>query len=83
LGEDITVTVTMQDGWMTAVDIEGPDETPTLGGQLIETLEPIIKQNNTFDVDNIDGVEGISGATFTFNGIKEAGEKAVDEIKKQ
>jgi hypothetical protein len=83
LGRDITVTVTMVNGWMTEVVIDGPDETPTLGGQLVRSLGPIIKENNTFDVDRIDGVEGISGATFTFNGIKEAGEKAINEIKNE
>jgi hypothetical protein len=81
LGQFITVTVTMADGWITDVQILGPDETPTLGGQLVASLGPIIKENNTFDVDRIGGVEGISGATFTFEGVKEAGKEAIEEIK--
>jgi hypothetical protein len=81
LGAQITVTVTMVNGWMTDVVISGPNETPALGGQLVTSLGPKIKQYNSFALDDLN-VDGIAGATFTFNGIKEAGEKAIDEIKK-
>lgn len=78
-GADITITVTMKDGWMTDVNIDGPDETPSAGGALITILEPKIKEYNTFDLANL--IDGISGATITFNGVKAAGEKAIEQIK--
>ena len=84
LGSDITVTVTMENGWMTSVQIEGPDETSNVGGYLVGRLGNIIKKLNTFDVDDVgssDDIDGISGATLTFEGIKEAGGKAIDQIK--
>jgi uncharacterized protein with FMN-binding domain len=79
LGAQITVTVTMVDGWMTNVAITGPNETASLGGQLVASLGPKIVQYNNFALDDLN-VDGLTGATYTFNGIKEAGEKAIDAI---
>ncbi|MDR2479378.1 MAG: hypothetical protein LBD48_08715, partial [Treponema sp.] len=44
LGGYITVTVTMENGWMTNVQIQGPDETSNVGGNLVEKLGAIIKK---------------------------------------
>jgi hypothetical protein len=80
LGSDITVTVIMANGWMTDVQISGPDESPGLGAELVKNFGSMIKEKNSFALDELN-VDGIAGATLTFNGIKEAGEKAIDQIK--
>ncbi|MDR1210910.1 MAG: FMN-binding protein, partial [Spirochaetaceae bacterium] len=78
LGSDITVTVTMVDGWITQVIINGPDETPSLGAILITIIQPKIIEYNTFELENY--VDAIAGASETFEGIKEAGLAAIDQI---
>ncbi|MDR0719100.1 MAG: FMN-binding protein, partial [Treponema sp.] len=77
-GEQITVTVTMEAGWITEVVIDGPDETPSLGAVLIGIVQPKIIELNTFELEN--HVDAIAGASETFEGIKEAGLAAIDQI---
>ena len=83
-GSPITVTVTMVDGWITSVIIDGPNETPDIGGAFIANAPNVIKAKNTFDLTKKD-VDSVSAASAgeTFNGIKEAGNKAIEEIKEK
>jgi Na+-transporting NADH:ubiquinone oxidoreductase subunit NqrC len=71
----------MADGWITAVTLSGPDESNGLGAVLVDPelgLGPKIVEFNTLELDNL--VDGISGASITYNGIKEACQAAIDEI---
>lgn len=80
LGRDVTVTVTMVDSYITAVVIDGPDETPGFGGALMVNIIPKIIEKNSFNIGRRE-VDGMAGATRTYEGIKEGGEKAVEKIK--
>lgn len=73
---DVTVTVTVQDGKIIAVDISAPNEIPNIGGLAIEELPQQIISAQSFEVD------GVAGATVTSNAIKQAGQKAYDQIMK-
>jgi fumarate reductase flavoprotein subunit len=74
-GGDITVTVTMADGFITEVKIDGPSETPTVGGIAITRAPGIIKKNNSAQFD------AVSGASVTSTGISAAAQAAIDKIK--
>ena len=73
-GGDVEVTVTVEDGKITAVDIVGDNETPTIGGIAIEEMPQQIIDAQSFDV------EGVAGATLTSDAIKKAGQEAYDQI---
>lgn len=73
-GGGVTVTVTVESGKITAVDVDGPNETPTIGGVAIEELPQQIIDAQSFDID------GVAGATLTSNAIKTAGQEAYDSI---
>jgi hypothetical protein len=79
IGKPITVTVTMEAGWIKTVNIDGPDESAGFGAVLVDTLPAKIKEYNTFDLSNL--VDGLSSASYTYRGIKEGGEKAIEVIK--
>lgn len=79
-GPPITATVTMVDGWITAVTLDGPRETVGFGAELLTDLVPIIIAENTFRLADRH-INIISGATFTYQGISEAVENAIEEIK--
>ncbi len=83
-GGDVKVTLTVENGVITAIEIEGPDETPAIGGRAISTMkEAFIGKTSADDVDQV------SGATFTSDGVKQAVENALaaangaDEGKKE
>ena len=65
-GGKVTVTVTTTDTEITDVQIEGKDETPTVGGAALEELASQIKEKQSAEID------GVSGATLTSNGVKDA-----------
>lgn len=65
-GGDVTVTVTVGSSKITAVDIKGDSETPTVGGAAIKRLGPAIMKAQSPYVD------GISGATVTSNAVRAA-----------
>lgn len=65
-GGDVTVTVTVGSSKITAVDIKGDNETPTVGGAAIKRLGPAIMKAQSPYVD------GISGATVTSNAVRAA-----------
>ena len=58
-GGVITATVTTQGDKITSVTFDGPDETPTVGGQALETLAEAMTKAGSVDVDLV------AGATVT------------------
>ncbi len=75
-GGKVTVTVTTTDTEITDVQIEGKDETPTVGGAALEELASQIKEKQSAEID------GVSGATLTSNGVKAAAAAAIEAAKK-
>jgi fumarate reductase flavoprotein subunit len=73
-GGDITVTITMDHGYITDVQVIGDSETPTVGGVAVTRAPGIIKTNNSGVLD------AISGATITSGGISAAAQEAIDKI---
>ena len=73
MGGQVTVTLTMDGDQITAVDIEGKDETPTIGGAAIETLIPAILEAQGADI------EAVAGATITSDAVIKAVKKALDQ----
>lgn len=71
---EVSVTVTVENGKITAVDIVGKNEIPNIGGAAMEEVADQIISAQSFEVD------GVAGATKTSNAIKEAGQKAYDKI---
>ena len=82
-GRQITVTITMENGFIKEVDIDAPDESKTapynFTSRLLENAPAVIIARNTFDLERRD-IDGASGATRTFTGIMEAGNSAIDKI---
>lgn len=65
-GGNVTVTITVSEGVITSVVINGPDETAGLGSRVIEEMPTQIIAAQSADID------GISGATETSNAVKNA-----------
>ena len=65
-GGDVTVTLTMDGDKIVAASIEGKDETPNVGGAALADLEKQIVDAGSDEID------GVSGATITSTGVKEA-----------
>lgn len=63
---DVTVTLTISGGAIAAAEIVGADETPSIGGEAIKTLQTEIVAQNNIDVDVV------SSATFTSKAVLEA-----------
>lgn len=61
-GGDISVTIEVTDGVITACTIDAPDETPDIGGAQIDHFQTAI-------VENQGQVDTVSGATGTSNGV--------------
>lgn len=72
---NIVVKVKMDGDKIAEITIENHDETPGISDSALEKMPDAIVAANSIDVD------GISGATFTSNGIKEAAEDALSKIK--
>ena len=72
-GGQITATLTVEDGKITACTLEGADETPEIGGKALEELEKQIVAANGYEID------GVSGATITAKGVKNAVAAALGE----
>lgn len=81
-GGDVTITVVSADGKISSVVAKGDSETPEIGGKAIEELNNGALQSlvgmevSTIDVDSVDGV---SGATFSSNAVKNALKTALNE----
>lgn len=71
-GGTITAHVTTVDGIITEVALEGPDETPGIGGAALEELAKQFAQAKGADID------GVSGATVTSQGAMAAVLNALD-----
>jgi fumarate reductase flavoprotein subunit len=71
---DITVTITMVDGYITEVEVIGNDETPSVGSVAVARAPGLIKKNNSGVLD------AISGATITSSAISTAAQEAIDKI---
>ena len=71
-GGTITAHVTTVDGTVTKVVLEGPDETPGIGGAALEELEEQFAKAGGADID------GVTGATVTSNGAVAAVLNALD-----
>ena len=69
--DSITVTLTLKDGKITDVKAEGPKETPGIGSNAIEQMPGAIVEQNLINVD------GVTGATMSSNGIRQAAEAAI------
>ena len=70
-GGEITVSVTVSGGQITAIEIvSAPDETPAYLGQALGVIERILARQ-------VPGVDAVSGATFSSEGIMEAVENAL------
>ncbi len=70
-GGEVTVTLTIENGVITAAKAEGADETPGVGTPALEQLPAAMAANNTVNVDVI------AGATFTSNAVIEAAKAAL------
>lgn len=71
-GGVITAQVTMTDGVITDVALEGPDETPGIGGQALEELSKQVIAAGGAEID------GVAVATVTSGGVKAAVLNALD-----
>lgn len=63
-GGTVTVTISVENGAITACAISAESETPSIGGQATKTLETTIVENGAAEV--------ISGATMTSNAVSAA-----------
>ena len=63
-GGPVTVTVSVENGIITACTIAAESETPSIGGQATKTLETTIAETGA--------VEAVSGATMTSNAVSAA-----------
>jgi hypothetical protein len=87
IGEPITVTVEVTDGYITNVTISGPDETANVGRPFIAKAPDIIKKQNSFRLVEKTGdsfrvlVNAVSGASYTAYGIQVAGNAAIETLK--
>lgn len=69
---EIKVVLTLENGVLTAVTAEGPEETPDIGGRALELMPEAMAAANSVQVDIV------SGATMTSNGILEAAAAALE-----
>ena len=70
-GGDVTVTLTVENGVITAAKAEGANETPGVGTPALEKLPAAMVAGNTVNVDVV------AGATFTSNAVIEAAKAAL------
>ena len=68
-GGDVTVTITVENGKITAASAEGASETEGVGSVAVEQLPQQMVDSQTLEVD------AIAGATFELEGIIEDGVK--------
>ena len=68
---DITVSVTVSDGFISAIDITDQNETQEYWNEAKQIISDIISANGT------DGVDAVSGATYSSEGIKKAVDNAL------
>ncbi len=74
-GGAVTVKITVDDSTVTAVQVTGEDETPTIGGAAIETFNASLVGATDAEVD------GVAGATVTSTAVKEALAEAMAQAR--
>ncbi len=72
-GGKVSASLTVEDGAITEVELEGADETPTVGGAALDTLKEQILEAQSAEID------GVGGATFTSDGIRAAAQSAISQ----
>ena len=72
-GGEVVVTLTVEDGVLTDVEITGDSETQGIGSRAVESLPQAMMEANSVEVD------GISGATVTSGAILSAAAAALRE----
>lgn len=72
-GGQVTATLTVEDGKITACALEGADETPEIGGKALEELEGQVVAAGGYEID------GVSGATVTSTAVSKAVADALGE----
>ena len=71
-GGNVTATLTIgPSGSIDDVELDGPDETPALGGQALPTLREQVLSAQSAEID------GVSGASLTSNAVKDAVSQAL------
>ncbi len=68
----VSVTITTDDSSITEVETVGDSETETIGGAALDELAQQILDAQSAEID------GVSGATYTSDGIREAAQAAID-----
>lgn len=66
-GGMVTVSITIADGWIVEVEAEGANETSGIGSRALTELPAKI-----VDVNGVDGVDNVAGATITSRAVLEA-----------
>jgi uncharacterized protein with FMN-binding domain len=74
---DIEVTLTVKDGYITEVSINGPGDAASIGSEIIKRAPDMIRKANSFDID---ALASVSPAVFTKEAIRKAGNKALAKI---
>lgn len=70
-GGPVSVTLTLENGKITASEIVGDSETASIGGAALETLQKQLVDTNSAEID------GVAGATVTSNAVKSAAAAAL------
>ena len=79
-GAPITVTVTVLDGFITEVTVDGPDESFGWGSIIINQAPDLIRSMNRFELAHEHFVNAIAGSTMTIDGVNNAGNRALADI---
>ena len=72
-GGDVTATLTVENGTITACTLTGDGETPEIGGAALEELQQQVVDAGGYEID------GVSGATVTSNAVRQAVAQALGE----
>ena len=79
----VRVDLTLVDGWIVEpsnIIFFGPEESPEYNDLMNSSIIPIVVRLNLFDVDQF-YPDLVAGATYTFNGLRDAGNAAVRMIQ--
>jgi len=74
-GGDVSVTITMENGKITAVELDLSSETPAMAGQVASRAPQDMINFNDPNIDNV------AGSTVTSSAVREAAKSAVEQIK--
>lgn len=74
-GGNVTVSLKMKDGKIQSVTVDGPNETPDVGGKALDTLKQQIMDAQSAEID------GVSGATITSDAVRGAVAKALAQAR--